>query len=55
MDQYKVVSLADLYSAAGVSYDYTYNNYGWTDISDARVVRDSEGWILKFPKAMPIT
>jgi hypothetical protein len=54
MEQYHVVSLADLYSAAGVSCDYTYNNYGWKDISDARVVRDPDGWILKFPRAVPI-
>jgi hypothetical protein len=55
MEQYHVVSLADLYEAAGISCDYTYNNYGWKDISDARVVRDTDGWVLRFPKAMPIT
>jgi hypothetical protein len=54
MEQYQVVSLADLYSAAGISCDYTYNDYGWKDISDARVVRDPQGWLLKFPRAVPI-
>jgi hypothetical protein len=55
MDQYNNVSVADLYSAAGISCsNYMYNNWGWTDISTARIVRDIDGWVLKFPKAISL-
>lgn len=54
IDQYKVVSVADLYSAAGVTGNYTDQNYGWEDIRGAKIVLFSDGYLLKMPKPMPL-
>lgn len=54
---YRLVRVADLYDLAGLSCAYTDNNYGWTDISSARVERSRLGdrFIIRMPKPMPIT
>ena len=54
IDTYGIVTIADLYDLAGVTGDYTTNNYGWTNIRNAEVVRVRDGYIIKMPKAMPI-
>ena len=54
IDTYGIVTIADLYDLAGVTGDYTTNNYGWTNIRSAEVVRVRDGYIIKMPKAMPI-
>ena len=53
---YKIASVQDLYSAADLSCPYTYNNYGWTDLRSAEVIRarDDDGYYIKLPKALPI-
>ena len=51
---YGFVTVADLYDMAGRSHPYTSNDYGWTSLRSADVVRTREGYILKLPKAMPI-
>lgn len=55
IDQYQVVSVADLYELAGVRNDnYMTHKYGWTSIRNADVVRIRDGYLIKMPKAMPI-
>lgn len=55
IDQYRVVSVADLYDLAQVStHNYSVNNYGWTDLRSAQAVRVRDGWVLKLPRALPI-
>lgn len=54
MEQYKVVSIQDLYSAAGLDCPYTYNDYGWTDIRSANIIRIGDEFIIKLPKAKPL-
>lgn len=51
---YGVVSVADFYDLIGVSGNYTDNKYGWTNIRNADVVRVRDGYMIKFPKAMPL-
>ncbi len=53
---YQLVRVADLYDLAGLSCDYTDNNYGWTDISSARVElsRVSNRYVIRMPRPMPI-
>ena len=54
IDQYQVVSVADLYELAGVRNDnYMTHKYGWTSIRNADVVRIRDGYLIKMPKAMP--
>lgn len=55
LDRFRVASVMDLYSAAGLTCDYTYNKYGWTDLRNAEVVRTRDNdYVIKLPKAMPI-
>ena len=54
IDEYGLVSAADLYDLVGVTGNYTDNKYGWTDIRSASVVRVRDGYMIKLPKALPI-
>lgn len=51
---YKVARVADLYDLVGKTGTYTDNNYGWTNLSAAKVVRVNDGYWLDMPKAKPI-
>lgn len=56
--KYKVVSVCDMYRAANMDCPYTYEKYGWMDISEGKVVRDyyenEPGYIIDLPRPMPI-
>lgn len=54
IDQYGIVSVADMYEMAELSGEYTYNDYGWNDIHSASIVRVKEGYMIKLPRAVPI-
>lgn len=54
MSTYQIVSVADLYDLVGKTCPYTANNYGWTDIRSAQVIRTREGYKIKLPKALPL-
>lgn len=55
IDMYKVVSVADLKDLVGVTGLYTDNNYGWTNIGNAEIIRLRDGgYLLKMPRAIPI-
>lgn len=52
--RYKMVRVGDLYDMADRTAPYTANDYGWTNLRTAEVVRVRDGYILKLPKALPI-
>lgn len=58
IDEYKIITVADMYDMAGLSCPYTSQRYGWTNIRNAEVVRvrdgNDYGYVIKMPKAMPI-
>lgn len=56
INNYGKASVLDLYDLAGLRTYNTDDNYGWTrsDIRDARIVRDFNGWCLKMPRPQPI-
>lgn len=55
IDQYGVISVMDLYDLAGMDSEFTDQNYGWSDISSATIVRRSANeHVIKMPKPMPI-
>lgn len=60
LDRYKVVRLADYYDYVSETYHvnlsvpYTYNNYGWASLQGTQLVQTRRGWVLNFPKLMPI-
>ena len=54
IENYGIVSVADLYELVGVSGNYTDNKYGWTDLRTASIARTRDGYMLKLPRALPI-
>ena len=50
IDEAGFVTVAALYDLVGVSGNYTDNKYGWTDISNAEIVRVKDGYMIKLPK-----
>lgn len=54
IDMYGMVSVADFYDLVGVSGNYTDNKYGWSNIRNATVVRERDGYRIKLPKALPL-
>lgn len=55
MNEYQVVSLADLYDMVGLSSEYTDTKYGWYEFeSVCRTIRTREGWALDLPRPVTI-
>ena len=54
LDRYKVVTVLDMYDAAGVTPPYTADKYGWKDLHDAKIVPVRDGYVIKLPKAFPL-
>ena len=54
IDEFGVVSISDLYEFVGIKSEYTDNKYGWTNISSAKAIPVSDGYLLKLPKAILI-
>lgn len=51
LDQFEVVTVSDLYELADVaSPSYTANQYGWTSLKGASVIRCRDGYLIKLPK-----
>lgn len=57
IDQYGMVSVADLFDLAGVTCKagFPANKYGWTDLRDAHIIRTRDGYILSLPRTVQIT
>lgn len=51
---YGLASVADYYDLVGEKSSYTDNKYGWMDISNARITILKDGYMIKFPKALPL-
>lgn len=54
LDRYKVVTIADYYDLCGERCPHTANRYGWTDLSNASVVRIRDGYTIRLPRALAI-
>lgn len=54
IEMYDQVTIADLYDMAGVTPEYTYGNYGWTNLSTATVVRNRDGYVLNLPRPIAL-
>lgn len=54
IETYGVVRVADLFDLCGMTCQYTDNNYGWTNISSAKIEHGRDGFIIRMPRAMPI-
>ena len=45
-----MVSVAELYDALDIPFDYVTNDYGWTSLRTASVYLSNGKWYLKLPK-----
>lgn len=54
VSMYGMASVADMYDLVGITAPYTANNYGWTDIRNAKVVRIRDGYVIKMPRVRPL-
>lgn len=54
IETYGHARLSDLYDSIGESCDYTYNSYGWTNLSTAKPLRTSTGYVLDLPRVVPL-
>lgn len=55
IDTYKVATVADLHDLVGITGEYTDENYGWTNLGRAEVVRCRDGgYMLKLPRALAV-
>ena len=55
IEQYGLISVADMYDLAGITPSHTDYNYGWSNIRNAEIRRTRDGYILDMPKALPIS
>ena len=55
LQEYKQVSVADLYDLAGKSTEFTDNKYGWIELRGARVVGSpTRGYIIDLPRCVAL-
>jgi hypothetical protein len=53
--EYGAARITDLYDLVGITSDnYTDNDYGWTNLRNARVVRVRDGYAFDLPRALPL-
>lgn len=54
LGKYHIVRVFDLYECADLTPNPTDANYGWTDISSARIASDYDGFVIRLPRPVPI-
>lgn len=54
IDRYGYARVADFYDAIGVTGEFTDNDYGWMNLSTTEISRTRDGYVIRFPRAVPI-
>ena len=54
IETYGHARVSDLYDLIGMSCSYTYNDYGWTNLSTAKIAHTRDGYVLDMPRALPL-
>lgn len=55
IDQYGHATVLDLFDLVGKTAPHTANKYGWTNLRNARSERVRDGYLLRLPRALPLT
>ena len=53
VEDYGFASVADLYSAVGITGSYTDEKWGWSNLNGATYRRIRNGYLLELPRTMP--
>lgn len=54
LDRYGKVTISDLYQLVGLPAISSYFNYGWKNLAGASIGVVTGGYLLKFPRAIPL-
>lgn len=54
LNRYRVVRVSDMFELSKRPSPFTANRYGWTDMTLAKVIPVSGGYMIKMPRAMPL-
>lgn len=54
LDRYGSVTVADVYDMTAVMTCYLDSLYGWTDLRKAKIVKSTNGYILRMPESRKI-
>lgn len=54
IQMYEVATVADMYEASNITPEFSDRQWGWTDLSDAQIVRVREGWMIQVPRPIPL-
>ena len=54
IDTYGCVTVLDAYDLCGQDAPYTSDKYGWMDLENAYIERNRQGYVIRFPRAVPI-
>lgn len=54
LNQYRVVTVSDLYEYASLTPSDSHANYGWYSLEGSRIVQDGSGYTLMLPKPVRV-
>lgn len=54
VEEYDMVTVADLYDLVGKPGNFTDNKYGWMNLSSAKVIRVRNGYVIDLPRPILI-
>lgn len=54
LDNYDIVSVADLHDLVGLQSSHVDNKWGWTTLTNVQIRQVREGYLIDFPPAEPI-
>lgn len=55
LSQFEVVTVADFYSACGITPAFPDEQWGWFSLQGSDVAHTSQGWLVDLPPAVPLT
>ena len=54
LETYDAVPVSAFFELIGITAPYTYHDFGWTNLSDAKVIITENGYSIRFPKPIRI-
>lgn len=54
IETYDAVPVSAFFELIGITAPYTYNDYGWTNLADTKVISTPNGYSIRFPKPIRI-
>ncbi len=54
MNQFKNVCVSDLHDLVGLRSDYTDSRQGWSSLSEMKIVKKEESYLIDLPNPEPI-